>query len=231
MLFPSALQPTQVTILAYGALLSETSSRLTFPHLTQFRHVRVRGYRRVFGHPHLFLLREGLLENASQQPWYGASLSAEPDAAASFVAAAFDVVLDDAQRADFVRREPEYHIASVPFYALDDDQQALGHGVICLASDDDDLPADLVGSLPPTERGRVWHWPRDSNVLLPAHVYLRHCLLAVQKEKQGAAAYTSFLHDTFLADRSTTLADYLQTHETTVMASRPPERLATRFGG
>lgn len=33
MKFPQALQPSRVTLLGYGALLSESSTRLTFPHL------------------------------------------------------------------------------------------------------------------------------------------------------------------------------------------------------
>ena len=37
---PAALLPDRVTILGYGALLSEASSRLTFPTLSNFRLVR-----------------------------------------------------------------------------------------------------------------------------------------------------------------------------------------------
>ena len=46
------------TIIGYGALLSERSSRLTFPNLVNFRYVKIKGYRRVFRHPHLFLLKQ-----------------------------------------------------------------------------------------------------------------------------------------------------------------------------
>ena len=61
--FPESLTgegPT--TILAYGALLSERSSRLTFPDLTNFRLVRVRGLRRVFSHPHVFLIAQNVID-------------------------------------------------------------------------------------------------------------------------------------------------------------------------
>ena len=100
---------------------------------------------------------------------------------------------------------------------------------MCLASRDEDLPAALAiaDALQPLGFG-IWHWPQDSG-LLPASVYLRHCLLAVQKAE--GPAYTLFLHDTYLADRTTTLAQYLDQHETDVMQSLPPPELATRFGG
>ena len=86
--FPAALLPTHVTILSYGALVSEQSARLTFPALTSFRHVRVKRMRRVFAHPHLFLLSQGLIDASSSRQL--ASLSAEPQDGAAFVAVAFD---------------------------------------------------------------------------------------------------------------------------------------------
>jgi hypothetical protein len=227
MTFPPALQPSQVTLLGYGALLSESSSRLTFPHLTNFRHVRVKGMRRVFGHPHLFVIREGLADPL--QTLKLASLSAEPASSdISFVVAAFDVTLDDAQRINFLQRELEYKIVTTPYYALLEDNAA-GEGVICVASRDIDLAVDLeVPSSIQKVAGGVWHWPRNSG-LLPANVYLRHCLLATRKV--GGVAYDSFLQDTYLADRTTTLAAYLEEHGEEVMASLPPSHLATRYGG
>ena len=52
------LAPKALTFLAYGALLSERSARLTFPQLRNFRLARVQGYRRVFAHPHFFLISQ-----------------------------------------------------------------------------------------------------------------------------------------------------------------------------
>eukprot|EP00192_Tetraselmis_astigmatica_P014820 CAMPEP_0117685374 /NCGR_PEP_ID=MMETSP0804-20121206/21698_1 /TAXON_ID=1074897 /ORGANISM="Tetraselmis astigmatica, Strain CCMP880" /LENGTH=147 /DNA_ID=CAMNT_0005496627 /DNA_START=574 /DNA_END=1018 /DNA_ORIENTATION=- len=77
------------TILAYGALLSERSARLTFPYLQNFRlarvsHLpvpaelqlaRVSGLRRVFAHPHLFLISQEVLDPSKTLRI--ASLSAE----------------------------------------------------------------------------------------------------------------------------------------------------------
>ena len=65
LLIPKALTVTNpVTILGYGALLSEESARLTFPHLSNFRLVQLQGFRRVFSHPHLFLIAQDLVDPA-----------------------------------------------------------------------------------------------------------------------------------------------------------------------
>ncbi len=231
----AALQPDEITVLAYGALLSESSSRLTFPDLEEFRHVRIQGFRRVFAHPHLFLLQQNLVDGKRL-----ASLSAEPDAQSSFVAAAFRVRLTEEQRQAFVEREKGYDILSVPYYNMTEDWSSssspsssslpppLGMGVLCVRSTDDQYP-DLVAQLPPTLLYRsIWSWPLESG-LLPADIYLRHCLLAVEK----AGLKESFCQDTYLADRTTTLAEYLKdpiVYEQ-VMNSRPPPALATSFGG
>lgn len=240
MIIPPALEATKVTLLGYGALLSESSSRLTFPDLTNFRYARVKHLRRVFSHPHIFLLEEGLV--SAEDTLHLASLSAEKvneesGKSFSFVVSAFDVILNDEQRKNFIRREPEYEITSVPFYELNNKAESegwgkeLGHGVICLASKDTDLNSDLqtkINKLYLKERGGIWNWSHESG-LLPADIYLRHCILAVQKG--GGEAYDSFLHETYLADRKTTLDKYLEKYRDKVMNSRPPPHLANRFGG
>mmetsp|Transcript_8454 Transcript_8454/g.12236 ORF Transcript_8454/g.12236 Transcript_8454/m.12236 type:complete len:224 (+) Transcript_8454:116-787(+) len=223
MKFPLALQPNRVTMLGYGALLSESSSRLTFPHLTNFRHVRVQSMRRVFAHPHLFLLGENIVQYPTTLKI--ASLSAEPAPPhVSFVVAAFEVDLDDSQREALLRREPEYRVETTPFYSLEDSSAILGEGVICLASRDSDIDLTMM----PEGMNTVWNWSTDSGIL-PLSMYLRHCLLAVHKA--GGPAYESFLKDTYLADRKTTLEQYLEERNEEVMNSLPPPHLANRFSG
>ena len=124
--------------------------------------------RRVFAHPHLFLLGEGIIDYPNTLKV--ASLSAEPAPSdVSFVAAAFEVVLDDSQREAFLRREPEYKIETTPFYALEGKggPEVLGEGVICLASKDTDI--DLTRK--PDSMETVWNWPHDSG-LLPFSMYV-----------------------------------------------------------
>ena len=50
-LAPRGAAVAQTTILGFGSLLSEQSSRLTFPDLENFRLVRVPNYRRLMQHP------------------------------------------------------------------------------------------------------------------------------------------------------------------------------------
>lgn len=222
--FPEALRASHVTILGYGALLSEPSARLTFPDLSEFRLVRVKQFRRIFRHPHIFLIQEGVVK--PQETLRIASLSAERAENCSFVAAAFSVSLDDDQRAAFVARESLYNITTAPYFDVDTDVQ-IGEGVICAANTDDLLPE---GALVCHGWGidSVWSWKEDSG-LLPADIYLRHCLLAVRKA--GVVAEQSFLNDTTLIDRKTTLADYMKSDGRSVMDSRPPSHLLARFSG
>ena len=93
MAVPACLSKSTVTICGFGALLSEFSSRLTFPDLTNFLLVRIQNYQRVFAAPHLFLIRAGAIDPATSMR-IGA-LAAEPCDGASFVACAFDVNLTD----------------------------------------------------------------------------------------------------------------------------------------
>ena len=279
---PDALRPDRVTFLAYGSLLSEASARWTFPHLTHFRYARVYGLRRVFGHPHVFLIQqqdEQLLgvsagmKLASLSAEYCDSEDDDPDGvvergvtlpASSFVVAAFDVTLTDSQRLAFLDREASYDIVTVPFYdinevVVDDSRtttatavpEPLGMGVICLKGNDDKC-RDLIQQLSlhhplVSSFSSVWNWPRDCG-LLPANVYLRHCLLAVAKSSDPRVV-ESFRHETYLADRTTRLDDYLMSQEgeeeqqdddhdkghclvyDNVMKCKPPPHLATRFGG
>ena len=160
---------------------------------------------------------------------------AEEDAA-GFVVAAFDVELDGGQRNAFMERERAYQFAKVPYYDIDSDCVALprGRGLICLAgSNDEELPEVLrsVRDRMRQELGQgVWNWKYDSG-LLPADVYLRHCLLAV--EKAGPIAIQSFVKETYLADRKTTVAEYLDmdNNRERVMSARPPDHLTKRFSG
>ena len=45
-----------MSVIGFGSLLSETSSRFTFPDLENFRVARLRGFRRVFAHVTPFFL-------------------------------------------------------------------------------------------------------------------------------------------------------------------------------
>lgn len=47
----------------------------------------------------------------------------------------------------------------------------------------------------------------------------------------GDTAYSNFLDHTYLADRQTTIRQYLATAGSGIMEEEPPESLKTRYGG
>lgn len=129
-------------------------------------------------------------------------------------------------------------------------------GVMCTQSTDEKLQRTslwerYIKHLEPIYgETKVWSWGPDSG-LLPCRVYTRHCVLAVQKD--GVPAYVtdrrptrrspvlmrtcqlnlsanSFLDDTFLVDRTTTLRQHLEAHPE-VMATEPPEEFRERYSG
>ncbi|RVW99120.1 hypothetical protein CK203_019010 [Vitis vinifera] len=72
---------------------------------------------------------------------------------------------------------------------------------------------------------KIW---RDD--VLPCRVYLRHWSCVGCKDLSDAA-YNNFLDHTFLADRQTTIREYLATTGTGIMEEEPPESLRPRYGG
>lgn len=50
-------------------------------------------------------------------------------------------------------------------------------------------------------------------------------------ENLSDVAYNNFLDHTFLADRKTTIREYLATTGSGIMEEEPPESLKTRYGG
>lgn len=88
----------------------------------------------------------------------------------------------------------------------------------------------------------IWNWSHDSG-LRPCPVYLRHCVLASRNAKIGGIndcspdvesadgfCYTSFLDETYLIDRKTTVRKYLSKYPP-IMNLEPPEELRDRYGG
>ena len=104
----------QITITGLGSLLSERSSRTTFPTLANFRLGRVHGYRRVFAHPAAIFVERGIADLPSLQI---ASLSAEPCEGASFVCTVFEVEDEGMDR--FREREEEFELVTVPVGPLE----------------------------------------------------------------------------------------------------------------
>eukprot|EP00980_Cylindrotheca_fusiformis_P008285 scaffold1736_cov127-Cylindrotheca_fusiformis.AAC.99 len=227
-----------ITILGFGSLLSERSSRTTFPDLRNFRLGRVKNYRRVFGHPASIFFQRGIANLDTKEI---SSLSTEfVDGHPGFVCSVFEVPNDNMMEdgipsASYLEREEEFNIIEVPyidFHESEGDSGTIKSGVLCTAGTDD-IYLDRWGE----ERfeknyrkygvDKIWGWERDSG-LRPCAVYLRHCYLAAKS--MGEECLNSFLDETFLVDRATPVRDYLNDHPE-VLETEPPPSLVGRYSG
>lgn len=223
-----------VTVLGFGSLLSERSSKTTFPDLKNFRLGRVPNYRRVFGHPASIFFQRGI---ANLETLEMSSLSAEyAGEGSSFVCSVFEVPNKDMMENGipsqaFLEREEEFDIVTVPYVELKDGSTR-DEGILCTASTDEDYIEKWGQKRFEEDYGQygvptIWGWQEDSG-LKPCSVYLRHCVLAAKR--MGPECYDSFLDDTYLVDRKTPLRTYLEQNPK-VMFTEPPPELATRYGG
>jgi hypothetical protein len=159
-----------------------------------------------------------------------------------FVASVFevpnnDMMADGIPSEKFLEREAEFNIIEVPFVPLDEDEEdkssgSESKGVICTRSTDeayvkrwgtDRFQEDFQKYGIDT----IWGWSKESG-LRPCAVYLRHCYLAAKS--MGETSFDSFLDETFLVDRRTTIRQYLERHPE-VLLVEPPAELAYRYGG
>lgn len=126
------------------------------------------------------------------------------------------------------------------------DKSSVKKGVICLRSTDEAYLSMWGESHWKNQYSNygvktIWSWERDSG-LKPCPVYLRHCVLASwncgegantdewSSDGSGGICYNSFLDETYLVDRKTTVREYLKQCPG-VMATEPPEGLKHRYGG
>ena len=229
----------KVTILGFGSLLSERSSRMTFPDLVGFRLGRVPNYRRVFGHPTSIFFRRGIANMETKEM---SSLSAEYcEGWPGFICSVFevpkkDMMEDGIPSQAYLEREEEFHIVEVAYSELENDNGPIDGsktGLLCTSSKDDEeyLKRWGQGRFDNYYRkygiDKIWGWSSDSG-LRPCAIYLRHCYLAAKS--MGEQCFNSFLDDTYLVDRTTTVREYLKSHPE-VLECTPPPDLAERYSG
>lgn len=213
-------------IIGFGSLLSPRSARTTFPNLTDFRVVRVEGYRRIFRHPASIFFERGIADIDTLRI---SSLCAEKADGCGFLATAFQVKNEGGEA--FLKREEEFGFDLVLFKGHK--TREMGLGLMCVASTDStyiDRWGESLYQKQYVDReltGGIWGWDETSG-LLPCSVYLRHCYLAA--EAQGVEVLNSFLDETFLVDRTTTIRQYLEQNPD-VLAVEPPPELVGRYSG
>jgi hypothetical protein len=226
-----------VTILGFGSLLSERSSRTTFPELQNFRLGRVPNYRRVFGHPASIFFQRGIANLKTKEM---SSLSAEYcEGNPGFVCSIFevpnnDMLSDGAPSQAFLEREEEFNIVTDVSH-VDFENPVAGESrkaILCTSSTDDAYLERWGSEQFDKQYGKygvhkIWGWERNSG-LRPCPVYLRHCYLAA--ESMGDECFNSFLDETFLVDRATTVRDYVQQFPE-ILDTMPPPELVGRYSG
>lgn len=84
----TSLQSNPAIVVGFGSLMSERSAKSTFPSLSNFKPVRVEGYRRVFSHPTAIFFERGIACLESKQM---ASLSIEKAPGHAFSGTAFNL--------------------------------------------------------------------------------------------------------------------------------------------
>lgn len=214
-----------MTVTGFGSLLSERSARTTFPDLQNFRAGRLYGYRRVFAHTADIFYARGI---ANVDTGEVSSLSCEPWPEGDLVVSLFEVKCTPEAVAAFINREHEFRFIAVQPRTLDG-QPTDRLAVLCGRFSDDEYRSKRC---PPAEWERRWaRWGvtriwRDD--VLPCRLYLRHCVLAARGF--CSEAYDSFMDNTFLADRKTSIRAYLAQHPL-IMEEQPPPELVGRYSG
>lgn len=232
-------------MLGLGTLMSEASAKSTSPSARNFSLCTVVGYRRVFAHASHHVLRRG-----ADPAWPGvfanfatreiAALSCEPAQGASFAACYFEVPA--AEFPSLQEREDMYEMVMAEAVT----QGGLRRrGFVCCRTSDEKMKAKMGDAVFHDKYGRhfggveghdypipgpprVWSW---DGPILPARIYLRHCVLAIRNQA-GEEAERAFLADTFLWDRTTTVGQYLAENPAIMDTPPPPEHPdAYRFNG
>lgn len=238
-----------VRIVGFGSLLSESSARRTFPSLRDFTLVSIPGARRVFAHAAPIFFERGIAKPGP--PYEFSSLCAEPwslvldaektlgesahfevnvgqardmvETGRYIAATAFFITATAVSR--FMEREPEFSYVAVQPYSYDGKQPDGIPAVMCARGSDSLVRARLGHSEAAwydlvARHGIDTLWGHDEGKILPCRVYLRLCVLAAEK----LGVKDNFLNTTFLADRKTTIREYL-TREVTLMTTLPPEEV------
>ena len=137
-----------ITILGFGSLLSEKSSRTTFPTLKSFRLGRVLDHRRTFAHPASIFFQRNI---AKLETLEMSSLSVEYKKGSSMICSVFEVPNEGLAAADapgdnfvpsqaFLEREEEFEITKVEYEEIassGSSEQEIKQGIICRRSTDE----------------------------------------------------------------------------------------------
>ena len=237
--FIQGIKDDYVPIIGIGSLLSERSSRLTFPNLINFRMARMKGYRRIFCHPAAVFHKRGIQKVETKEL---SSLSAEKLGEKDFnahpqlrdqqiIVTTFEIPKNEVPA--FIEREEEFSFDVVTVQDIIDDESISksSTGLLCTRSTD----SEYIRKLGQTRFDEdckavgltsIWDSPGE---IYPCRLYLRHCLLAAKK--LSSEVYDNFLDTTYLYDRKTKLRKYVEEKYDLIMNEKPNKDLGDRYDG
>ena len=180
--------------------MSEVSAKSTSPNARNFTYCTVKNFRRVFRHPsHFAMRRQKDMGPDAAEVWahFGATeiagLSCEPCDGCSFSACRFEVPA--AEFPALAEREEMYDLVVAEAELPSGD---VCSGFVCCAMTSDEPLRERMGEAAfQTKYGqhfngnplpgppRVWEW---EGPILPARLYLRHCVLAIRNQAGESAA-------------------------------------------
>jgi len=224
-IIPLDTLPDPVSIIGFGSLLSEHSSKFTMPNLKNFRKAIIYDYRRVFAHIAPIFFERGIANRDTKEM---SSLSTEYCPGEKIIVVVFEIPKNEIPQ--FYEREHEFRFLEVTYQNIDP-ANAEGKAIMCgRYSDEEYLEKRCGGSKAEFDRrygrysiDKIW---RDD--IFPCRLYLRHCVLAATK--LGEDALESFLEHTYLGDRVTNVKKYLEKNPS-IMLEEPPENLKARYNG
>ncbi|RDX64223.1 hypothetical protein CR513_57247 [Mucuna pruriens] len=215
--FQTLLSPDgYISICGFGSLLSETSARSTFPDLANFRTARLNRFRRVFAHVAPVFFERGIAKPETMEI---SSLSVEPCEGETLVVTVFEIRKSEIP--DFIKREIEFRFLAVLPEMLDGKSFDFP-AVLCARYSDEEFFNIRCKGNKEIYFQQYGRWNIDK-------IWRDDVVLAAKN--LGETAYNNFLDHTYLADRKTTIREYLATTGSGIMEEQPPESLKHRYGG
>ncbi len=192
-----------ISLFGYGSLISETSARRTCPNLQNFHHVYAKNVARVFGkvNPQSLLRGEGNLETMEVAP----VILVEKESAITY-GCSFDIPEDEWPALQM--REFDYGEGEITVFDIKTHQPKTVKTFFGLKTDNEipkntEMAKQYWYDVRQHYQGKMY---RDD--VLPEPLYLERCLNAFKQV--GIEMYDNFLDQTYLADRKTTIRDYIK---------------------
>ncbi|PNY14838.1 hypothetical protein L195_g011525 [Trifolium pratense] len=230
--FDSLLSPEDlISICGFGSLLSERSARSTFPDLINFRIAKLNHFRRVFAHVAPVFFERGIAKPETMEI---SSLSVEACEGETLVVTVFEIRKSEIP--DFIKREIEFRFLAVLPETLDGKSFDFPAVLCARYSDEEFFNIRCKGiscNYSAVVTRKFYFSNMDGGILIKfgeMMFFLAEYIYDTAKNL-GDTAYNNFLDHTYLADRKTTIREYLATTGSGIMEEEPPESLKFRYGG